>query len=252
MKNVVLLDGDIALWRAVLAGGSTVDWGGGDIVQSVNIPTAIAQFRKTLESLRERFKTRDVRVAFGDRSANWRKELEPTYKANRRAVPKPLGFTELEAEIAAKCKVFREPKLEGDDVLGLLATHAPEGERRIICSIDKDMLTVPGSHYNFDTGVEREVSEEDAHRAHLRLTLTGDRTDNFPGCPGFGPKRSDRWLLENGATWASIIEAFCSAGKSPADALHQARLAFVLRRGWYDRTTKTIRLWTGELAAEAA
>lgn len=243
MKNVVLLDGDIALWRAVLAARDQVNWGEGDVVASVNLPKAGAHFRSTLETLRERFKTHEVFVAFGDRKANWRKELEPTYKANRRAVPRPLGFTELEEMISVKCKVFREAKLEGDDMLGLLATHpTPPSERRIICSIDKDMLTVPGSHYNFDTGVETEVSEADAQRAHFMLTLVGDRTDNFPGCPGVGPKKAAH-ALDLDPSWDGVLAAYARAGLDEDRAVHQARLAFVLRQGYYSRVTRVITLW---------
>mgnify|MGYP003859969237 CR=1 FL=1 len=40
------------------------------------------------------------------------------------------------------------PNLEADDVMGILATKPSKGERKIICSIDKDLRQIPGHLYN--------------------------------------------------------------------------------------------------------
>ena len=58
----------------------------------------------------------------------------------------------------------------------------------IICSIDKDLMMVPGWHYNWIKDEKIFVSELDGLRSFYRQLLTGDSVDNIPGLHGVGPK----------------------------------------------------------------
>jgi hypothetical protein len=54
----------------------------------------------------------------------------------------------------------------------------------IICSIDKDMLQVPGWHYNF-VKLERQFIDELTGFKHFYTQLIlGDQSDNIPGYDG--------------------------------------------------------------------
>jgi hypothetical protein len=61
-----------------------------------------------------------------------------------------------------------------------------QGEDTIICSIDKDLRTIPGKHYNLDSGVVDEVTRHDAWHNFWSQVLTGDSTDNIEGLKGCG------------------------------------------------------------------
>lgn len=163
-------------------------------------------------------------------------------------------------ELIAKCKAALAgafdtrwlPELEGDDVIGILATHptAVPGEK-VMVSCDKDMLTIPGGHYNPQYERKLIVTPEQADRVHLIQTLIGDGTDGYPGCPGVGEARVNKILPKVSDTdpewyrraWLNVCLAFKRAGRTEVDALHQAWLARILRATEYDLDRKEIRLW---------
>ena len=134
-------------------------------------------------------------------------------------------------------------QLEGDDVLGLLAGDSKIKGGTIIVSIDKDLKTIPGFHYNpmrREEGVI-EVTMAQANYNHLLQTLTGDAVDGYSGCPGIGPKKAEK-VLEN-PSWESVVSAYNKAGIEEEDALIQARVARILRYGEYDKVKKEPILW---------
>ena len=81
---------------------------------------------------------------------------------------------------------------EADDALGMESRQ----KNTIICSIDKDLLQLPGIHYNF---VRREVKEVDDFSGAVSFytqLLCGDPTDNIRGCPGIGKVKAERAFKE--------------------------------------------------------
>lgn len=78
---------------------------------------------------------------------------------------------------------------EADDALGMNQT-----EGAVICSIDKDLLQIPGQHYNFVKGLWTEITELDGWFNFYVQLLVGDTSDNIPGCPGIGKVKAPRIL----------------------------------------------------------
>ena len=64
----------------------------------------------------------------------------------------------------------------------------------IICSRDKDLSMIPGWHYSWESGNQKEkrwfVDETDGIRFFYKQLLTGDATDNILGLFKVGPKAS--------------------------------------------------------------
>lgn len=58
------------------------------------------------------------------------------------------------------------------------------GTDSVIASIDKDLLQIPGYHYDFVKGIERFVSPFDAIRFFYKQIITGDGADNIPSYDG--------------------------------------------------------------------
>lgn len=240
--STILLDGDLWLHRAVSYATTSVTFGDTDHWE-VNVKTAGGWIRQQIRTLKDRLGAEKVIIALGDRTRNFRKELCPTYKAHRAGKPRPPGFQELEAKLKAHAKTVSAPTLEGDDVIGILATTEPT-EGKVIVSIDKDLLQVPGWNYNPDKDELQEIDEEAGALFHLHQTLTGDRVDGYPGLPGCGPVKAAKILAGDTETaWERVVAAFEKAGLTEADALLQARLAFVLRQGYFNTKTKEITLW---------
>ena len=118
-------------------------------------------------------------------SNNFRKTLYPAYKANRRNVPKPKHIQALRQHLIDVEGAVVSDGQEADDELGIRQTH-----ETVICSIDKDLLMIPGRHYNFVKQEHSMVSNAEGRYNFYQQLLTGDRTDNIPGCTGIGPVKA--------------------------------------------------------------
>lgn len=182
---------------------------------------------------------------------NWRKRLEPSYKANRIGRKKPLGYWALIEHLRKEHDVREHDWLEADDVIGLLHT-GPEfkafGVETIVISNDKDFLQLPGKLYDFHDPSPRvrEISRDEADLNHLVRALAGDTSDGYKGARGVGEKGAmDAFARKN--PHESIedvaLRTFLEAGHDKAYAELQCQLARVLRHGEYDPETGELKLW---------
>lgn len=186
-----LIDADILLYRV----GYTTE----------NEPEAIAQFR--MEELIHRIleNTKADCYAFylsAGRLDTFRAKLNPSYKATR-TQPKPLHYQFLKDYLIDVWGAEVAVDEEADDLLGKaqieglreLKGMCPLAEdETIICSIDKDLLQIPGMHYNFVKDVFTVVSEEEGLMWFYKQLLIGDVADNIKGVTGIGPKKADKIL----------------------------------------------------------
>lgn len=236
-----VIDADILAYQAAAAAEQAYDWGDGMWTLHSFESDAIAAFESALGRIKDRTEASKLVLAFSDK-ANWRKTVLATYKSNRVGVRKPmlLGFLKQYAEDRYDCRSI--PTLEGDDVLGMIAT-APLKTDLVICSLDKDLKTIPAHHYNFGKDEFFTITEEEADHWHLLQTLTGDTTDGYAGCPGIGPKTAEK-ILADGDGWEAVVKAYEKAGLSEEEALVQARVARILRHNEYDFTNQQVKLWT--------
>lgn len=121
---------------------------------------------------------------------NFRFLLDSTYKANRIGKPKPKFYNELRDYLVQEWKATSVDNYETDDLLGVLA------EGSIICTIDKDLNTVPGRKYNYVTDEYYETSKDEAAFYFFKQVLMGDSVDNVKGCPGIGKAKSLKLLQD--------------------------------------------------------
>ena len=253
-KRVLLIDADIVAYQACATYQTASQFlnEAGEVVTHVNpgdIEDCKAYADGFLANVMEDLKAHLFVLAFSDPVLNWRKEILPTYKGNRDPSKKPLHLPAVRAWMAEKYGAYQKPKLEGDDVLGIIATSGNQivaGEK-IIVSIDKDLKTIPGLIYRpGKTSSPVRISEWEADKFHAFQTLTGDPTDFYKGCPGIGPKKAAR-ILEDATPdtlWPAVRDAFLKAGRTEEDALVQARVARICRRTEYDFDKQEVRLWT--------
>lgn len=259
MTTIALFDGDIFAYEAAAAAEEPIHWGDGLwTLHAFEEPAKVA-LEERLSSLAEAVEADQVIVALSD-SDNFRKRILPTYKANRAATRKPMLLNPLKDHLRETFKTYERPSLEGDDVLGILATWAGLKGDKIIVTKDKDFRTIPTKVFYAnrpDDGV-LEVSEFEADKYHMQQTLTGDTTDGYKGCPNCGPVKAERVLqaaIEEGTPWADqaqlrqlmwqhVVATYAKAGLSEEEALVQARCARILRASDYDFKKKEPILWT--------
>jgi DNA polymerase-1 len=252
MTTILLIDGDIVAHRAAFGAEQTHQFAEDQWVTHANEGMARGAAEKIIDTLREAVKADEIIVALTDYDMpNFRKAIYADYKKPRSKVRKPVLLKPIRAWLAENYKSYIRPTLEADDVLGILATWEKLHGKKVIASIDKDLLQIPGRHIDIDSGAKRIVSERDADYQHMLQTLTGDTVDNYPGCPGIGKKRAETILFgvfpPRGTApeaWTAIVKAYEQKGQTEADALTQARVARILRATDYDFRSKSVRLWT--------
>ena len=174
----------------------------------------------------------------------FRHEIFPEYKANRKNKRKPLALYGIVKQIQQRYESVSYTGLEGDDVLGLLAT-SKKYSNSIVVSPDKDMKTVPCTLIaNDDMEL---ITKKKADRHWMIQALTGDSTDNFKGLIGCGPVTADK-ILGDAKTlpdmWDKVVKAYEKKKQTFTDALLTARLSRILREGDFNYKTKEVELWT--------
>lgn len=200
---IALVDADIVCFRVAAACEKETE----DVVRNT-----VDSF---LGTILEEVKADESRLFLSPpKEDNFRYKLWPLYKANRIGKPKPHWLPLCReyliekhgAEIAAGC--------EADDMLGIVQTQEThkqgvlrQGNGSVICSIDKDMLTIKGRHYNFVKKEFIEINKYSAAFNFWKQMLVGDSADNVIGVKGMGEKRSAAALeqLEQ-HEWAQYVQ----------------------------------------------
>lgn len=271
--TVLLLDGDIIAYKMASAVEIPIDWGDGLWTLHANVDEAKAAVGRYIEALNKNLKATKIWVCFSDEK-NFRKDIFPEYKANRKDTRKPLVFRPLVDWMKETylCKVF--DGVEADDVMGIVATlHAQDNP--VIVTEDKDLQQIPGYIYNPARDIRpRYIETAAADRYFYLQMLAGDTTDNYKGCPGVGIDSAEAYLdnpviyfqaervlktgkrkgetisewknrplLPTETLWDGIVSLFLKAGLTEADALVQARVARILRSEDYDAKKMKIKLW---------
>lgn len=114
-------------------------------------------------------------------SDNYRKEVDPLYKANRKDKPPPQYLEDCREHLVTKWKANVVERMEADDMLAIQQTKQDDS---IICSIDKDLLMVEGKHYNFVKEEFYSTDSDYSWRHFYTQLLAGDSSDNIFGFDG--------------------------------------------------------------------
>lgn len=203
-KTHLLIDGDIIAFSSAAAAQAIWVDDAGWHVPIANEREGEAIVDNMLHGLKQGLKAQSFEVILSDPRDNWRKQVDPTYKTNRKDTARPLLLSHLKAYLQLKHKAYWWAGLEADDVLGWKMTD-PIGDtgealrfRHVCVGRDKDFKSIPGLHHSIkqDIGpngemLVRQISQWEADKFHLLQTLAGDRVDGYYGCPGIGMDRAE-------------------------------------------------------------
>lgn len=245
MKTTLLIDADILAYQHAAAAQETFTWPDGSTSVSVEDPQDVAvRMVDTINSYVDQLDIAGEFIICLTSPDNFRYEVLPSYKHNRRDVVKPVLLGTLKEYLADNFYCYAKPGLEADDVMGILATHPTLiPGKKIIVSIDKDMKQIPGWLFNPDKhDKEVFVTAEEGNFFFLYQCLTGDTTDGYKGCPGIGDVKATKALLED-ASWDTVVKLYASKGLSEEAALVQARVARICQYQDYDYQKKEVKLW---------
>ena len=154
---------------------------------------------------------------------NFRKKINPEYKANRKDKPKPIHLAICREFLIDQYDAKVTDGFEADDALGMAQTN-----ESVIYSIDKDLLMIPGCHYNFVTKTYKEVDELEGLKSFYRSMLVGDRSDNIKGVEGIGPVKAGK-LIDPCTTEEEMMHIVIDYYSDPARYIMNADCLWIWR-----------------------
>lgn len=260
MSRTVIIDGDIIVYRASDAALEIFETELEEdedfiyrITSYANKKVAIDAVEKMIDKICQATKSDNVVICLSDSEHNFRKQINPEYKCNRKKKLKPVlySFIRNYFKNESQYKVVEKPNLEADDVIGILATSELIKGDKCVWSFDKDFKTIP---CKFAKGspdgkiAKKLIIEKEADWWFMYQTLIGDPTDGYLGCKGIGDKKARKLLGAIGEKsleemWKIVVDTYEKAGLTAEDALTNARMARILRAEDYDFKKKEVKLW---------
>ena len=214
--------------------------------------SAIVGFMNTLNEVITKEKPTHIGVAF-DPGKTFRNEAFPEYKSQREETPEDIRkavpiIKEILEAMHIPCLLV--DNFEADDVIGTLATKAGEkGYETYMLTPDKDYgqlvsenvkIFRPRHGGGYETLDAKAVCEKYGITSPLQvidiLALMGDSADNFPGCPGVGPKTATTLINQFGSIEEMLARTSEIKGKlrekveSHADDIKMSKFLATIRK----------------------
>jgi hypothetical protein len=162
-------------------------------------------------------------------TGNFRYELAKTapYKGNRIS-EKPIHLQALRNHLVESWGFVIVDGIEADDIVATRGTELKD--ECIIVGIDKDLLQIPGWHYNYRKHTKQYVDEFTGWYNFYLQILTGDVADNIKGLKGIGPAKGAK-ILKDCTNVEELYEAVLKAydGDTPR-VLENGNLLYLQRK----------------------
>lgn len=240
----LLFDADIIAFKAAAATEQPINWGDGIWTLHGYEQDVIDHAMSYMQGVADKLDTQDV-LLFLTGANNWRKDILPSYKSNRKDTRKPLMLPFIRQFMVDSLGAIIVDTFEADDLLGIEATSTDDC---IIVSEDKDLKTIPAMVYNPQKDDEPVlIPEFTAAWNHMFQTLTGDSTDGYSGCPKVGPVAAKKILQDIDQVedlWPTVVAAFKKQNLSEEVALQQAQVARICHASDFDKETGKVIPWT--------
>lgn len=169
------------------------------------LENALGNVKHMLSDIVNRFPSEDYKIYLSGKD-NFREHVDSEYKANRDPTHRPHWEPEIREYMKRYWNAEQVDGMEADDAIGIQAWREWQNATRrrdegaVIASLDKDLMMIPGSHYNWDKKTVEHVGAFEAEGNYYRQLVMGDRSDNIPGIYGIGPAKVDDAVWGNGET----------------------------------------------------
>ena len=222
----LLIDGDIFVYRCSAA--------------AENEDEGIARYYvdKLFQQVLEDCSTNKYQV-FMTGDSNFRYQIYPEYKANRLNTPKPRHLKHLQEYVTSTYDATWSNNCEADDLMGI--AQCASDEDTTIVSIDKDLLMIPGKHYQWEIrgnsggkpwikeATHRVVGYLDGMKWFYTQCLTGDTADNIKGASGIGKVGAQK-ILNACTTEEEMFEAVRDSYSLDEQFLMNAQVLWIWRK----------------------
>lgn len=203
MEKVFAVDGDIIAYRTAAVCEDHFEGAGYAIIES------------TLKEIAEETNVTNMRIyltgstshpKYPTKKDNFRYDAAITkpYKGNRATMERPKYLNDMYNYLVETKNAIIMDGYEADDGIATDMTV----NKAIHCGIDKDILQVPGLHYNYVKKEWINVTEEEATLCLYRQILTGDTSDNIPGLPRIGVKKAEAAIKHAESAFNDALEFY--------------------------------------------
>jgi DNA polymerase-1 len=281
--HALLLDADYLVFSAMSAAEKETQWEDNVWTLECDHEQAWRNMMSAVDAivrLRKSFEKSKLVMCFTD-TVNWRKDVLPSYKMNRKATRKPTGYYAFVERVMASEEwlSFLRPTLEGDDCMGIISTR-PQivgCTSATIVSPDKDFKTINGEFFHMSAGKFLQIDMAAADEYHMYQTMIGDTTDGYEGIKGVGETLAKEMLAEpfkfvstekvlksgprkgesvwewkkfpredGDSLWDCMVTLAAKYDTTEAELLVQAQVARICRASDFDFENKKVILWTPE------
>ena len=144
-KRTAVIDGDMVVWRSAFASEQEIKWDDDIWTLQTDMNEMKSIVDETIDYIQTQTDTDDYQMVFSD-SRNFRYDIFPEYKANRKGKRKPLGIKAVKEWCYKKRNGYHKHNLEADDVIGMMCC----GKKHMVAvSGDKDFGTLNCEWFNF-------------------------------------------------------------------------------------------------------
>lgn len=198
----LLIDGDIVAYRCSASVEPSKKYGPVEFTEEENNrdwEIAIVRVDILMRELLHTTQSESYKCFVSGKN-NFRYKVYPDYKGNRKDTVDPRFRADCKAFLIQEWNAIPSTGMEADDLLGISQT-----EDTIIASIDKDLLMIPGWHYNWVRDEKTYTTPLDGLRYMYKQMLIGDKADNIFGVSGIGPVKASK-LIDDLETEEEMIE----------------------------------------------
>lgn len=198
---------------------------------------ALSTVKHAIQNIWDKFPDHKHHSLFLTGKGNFRNKVATTaiYKGNRDPANKPFYYSEIREYMIAHQSAQVVDGMEAEDAAGI-QQYASKDRDTVIVGVDKDLLCIPGWHYNPVKDTMMYVTLPEANENFWKQVLTGDRTDNIIGLEGIGPVKAGKIITPCHREWQRMRDATLAAyrnqfGNDAERAMTEvANLIWILRK----------------------
>lgn len=238
MNRLAIVDFDTYLYRGCEACKTLEEIRPGIFSEVYDLQLGINFIEKEIDRILNETITDKVQLVIGDKE-NFRKLINPQYKAQRKA--KPLMLDKLKEQLRTLYDIDSLPNLEADDTCRIMYedNNFYPGWKKIIVSVDKDFFSVPCTfHRDLPNQATKlyNITQEEADKHLFKQIIMGDSTDNYKGIKGYGEKKVEE-VLPNIKRLDDVKQLFLDNGMTEWDFQKNYQMARIVGFASYNFQT---------------